>query len=281
MKQPDITIIGLGAPHTGVRVVMELLATHPEVVDDFPVTTVFTDHNFSRERVTALATSLERESAGQRRGIVAPAAFTYHAAPERIARTVPNAKLIVVVRNPLERLVVAYREAKRRGLVPHGERCAAYAARHRALQSDGMYGQWLAYFAPYYASTQLQVVVYEDLRDRPLETMQSLFTFLEINTQFIPPALAHYAPPPDEPKRRSLLRRGIRFIYQRITKLFTATPQAVVPPPLTLETYLTPDELALYRRVYAADVAHLSFVLHRDMSVVWGFAADPESTTIA
>lgn len=272
-RENGIDFIGLGSAHSGVQIVLELLATHPAVADKMATTGLFADANFTPAALEAFLATIEHSKTSSKVGIIAQPALTSVLAPERIAHVAPDAKLIVVVRNPLERMVLAYRTARTRGMVPRGMTCGAYAAKQSLVQTDGLYGKWLANFAPYYSPQQLKVVVYEDLHENPLKVVQELFAFLEIDPQFVPARLVHYAPPPDEPLHRGRISRLVRWIISLMKRPFEKEPQPAVPPALDLTQELIPEEIALFSQVYRADAKHVSYILNRNMAVAWGLEA--------
>ena len=204
--------------------------------------------------------------------MVGECSASYLSAPgvaDRIVAAYPTTKLFVIVRHPLERAIAVYESAKKTGRIAANVSCAQYLVDHETVQSDGFYGQHLHDFFTYYTSLQLHMIVYEDFVENPLKVIQDLFGFLEVDTQFIPKALAAYAPPPDEPKHRSRLSRLIHWCATRL-KALTAKPTVpVTPPPYQLTQYFSPAELAAFSKALQPDCAHLTNVMHRDMGVFW------------
>jgi hypothetical protein len=112
-------------------------------------------------------------------------------------------------------------------------------------------------------------IVYEDFVKDPLGVMQGLYAFLEVDTNFVPAALAAYAPPEEEPKHPGRISRLIRFVGKTIKKWRTKPAVPITPPPFVLTQYFTPEELAVFKAAYVPDCAQLTNLLHRDMGVFW------------
>jgi len=135
-------------------------------------------------------------------------------APERIRHHVPDARLIVILRNPAGR---AYSHFLYR-LAHDGEPFTDFA---QALEAEeervhqrwgpdfhyvrtGFYHEQLSRYYKLFRPEQISVYLYEDLKENPLGMMQSIFRFLEVNDTFVPDtSLKHNVA--RVPKSRALL----------------------------------------------------------------------------
>ncbi len=103
----------------------------------------------------------------------------------------PNAKLIVVIRDPIQRALSHYRMEKRDALIPdtfeeaiREELCdleSGALSRHGLLDS-GLYGEGLHRFRKYFPKNQLLILDIEDLNQRPLLD-QTLSLFLKVDAE--------------------------------------------------------------------------------------------------
>lgn len=121
--------------------------------------------------------------------------------PGRMAALLPDAKLLAVVRNPVDRAYSHYWQKRARGKEPLDFAAAIAAESDRLAQGDsrdaldysyvdrGRYQIQLARVTEHYPREALQVVLFEDLRDRGAETFQSVCRFLGLGDEFIPPNL--------------------------------------------------------------------------------------------
>jgi hypothetical protein len=106
--------------------------------------------------------------------------------PERMHRLIPEARLIYLVRDPIERAVSSYLHGLHMGTE---ERPIADALD----DPDGWYVWRSCYFAqlerylPYFPQEHILVVAQEDLLRRRLETMKRIFAFLEVDSSFSSP----------------------------------------------------------------------------------------------
>jgi Sulfotransferase domain len=138
-------------------------------------------------------------------GTVSPQYMSDPLVPGRIRETMPEVKLIAVLRNPVHRALSHYRMAVRR----HGEdrtfdqavnelaeEAAAHSARKaRADQKGGLqgylvrgeYARILGSYYELFPKEQIMVIFSEDLLERdPRNTYQDVLRFLEISPAFVP-----------------------------------------------------------------------------------------------
>src|SRR3954451_22819855 len=117
-------------------------------------------------------------------------------APRRIAEALPAAKLVVLLRDPVDRAFSAFlhlvrdgretatefREALRREpsrIADHWEHIWQY----RAM---GLYHEQLSRYFETFGREQIRVYLYEELAAGPVDVLQDLFRFLEVDEAFSP-----------------------------------------------------------------------------------------------
>ena len=115
-------------------------------------------------------------------------------AAERIRRSVPDARLIAILRNPVDRAYSKYRHLRRDGaepLVQFEQALAAEPARMQANWSPawfyvdrGFYHRQLKRYYEIFDRRQIHVVLYDEFTRRPAETLQGIFRFLEVDANF-------------------------------------------------------------------------------------------------
>jgi hypothetical protein len=145
---------------------------------------------FCRRRTDAWYASLFEPGRGRVAGDITPA---YAALSEqRVARVralLPHAKIIFIMRNPIERTWSAARMLWRhRGLYLDDEaRLMNYAQRERVVLRSN-YLRTLAIWEHYYPSSQIFLAFSEELRDCPEDLLLRLYRFLgvEASTRHIP-----------------------------------------------------------------------------------------------
>ncbi len=111
-------------------------------------------------------------------GEVAPTYFSSDDARTGIAKTVPDAKLVFIFRNPVQRLVSHYRVKRAYGLI-----CCDLEEALRTdeeLLASAQYATHLQKWQECFPKSQIFITLYDDLQESPQRYMDRLFTFLDI-----------------------------------------------------------------------------------------------------
>ena len=198
---------------------------------------------------------------------VSPSCFHSPASIERIRTYVPDAGLIVLLRDPTARAYSAYlnRLRKRYETRPPGE---VLVPGDRAVD-NGFYAQRLESFLDAFGPERLRVWLFDDLSRRPGPTMTEILGHLGVGTT-VPldlatahnrstvhrfPSLQRMVPRPDH--RWRLARRVPRPLWRAASRVWDLTQTA--PPPLAeaVERRL--------RELYADDVRRVGELIGRDL----------------
>jgi hypothetical protein len=110
-------------------------------------------------------------------GEVAPTYFASAEARERIAESIPRAKLIFIFRNPVQRVVSLYRLKRAYGMIPWSLDEAL--ERDPELLASSRYATHLREWQRLFPPEQLQINIYDDLRRSPQMFMDRLTDFIE------------------------------------------------------------------------------------------------------
>ncbi|MFC7719634.1 sulfotransferase family protein [Nonomuraea recticatena] len=146
-------------------------------------------------------------------------------AQRRMRETVPWARLIAILRDPVERAHSNWTHLWSAGLEPIGDVVRACAAEERRISAGwahfwhyiglGRYGEQLAHLFTLFPREQVLVFRYRDLVDRPVETLDRICAFLGVEQGLLTHAprenvTAH----PDPGGRHSLLSAALRACAQ-------------------------------------------------------------------
>lgn len=116
---------------------------------------------------------------------------------DRIYDYDPNVKLLLVLRNPVDRAISAFRYAKKMNienldfdtaLEKESERSAGSLSEKSELTyiSHSKYGEQLEYLLKKFSKEQLCVILYEDVKNHPKKVVNDIFSFLEVDTDYTP-----------------------------------------------------------------------------------------------
>ena len=207
MALPDFLVIG--APKAGSTAVHAALERHPQLFLSTPKEPKYFLTPDERPRRSAHRGPGDAHSAqewvwrrehyeklfeqappGALRGESTPFYLWDKAAHLRIRNTVPHAKLIAIVRDPVDRAYSNWTHLRSDGLEPEAdfgtacrrepERIAAGFAPFWRYLDLGRYGEQLAHLFEVFPSEQVHVLRYRELIDEPERTLDSIFAFLGV-----------------------------------------------------------------------------------------------------
>ncbi len=135
-------------------------------------------------------------------GEVSPTYLYHPAAPRRIRHYIPDAKLIAVLRHPVDNAYSAYLAARLYGLEPiedlgqlvHKEetdRRHPWRLQQRYLDV-GLYFTYLTRYFDLFDRAQIRVYIYDDLSADPAGVLRDIFRFLRVDDTFVPDLSTQY-----------------------------------------------------------------------------------------
>jgi hypothetical protein len=225
------TFLLIGAQRSGTTSLFHDLCLHPHVVGSTVKEVHFFDHEYARglDWYRAFFLPGRRSARARRKGaaVMAGEATPYYlfhpGVPRRVAEAIPDVRLLVILRNPVDRAYSHYRksvaqrveqlsfegalaaEERRLGgverrLVEPGHR--SFQHRHHSYVARGLYAEQLERWFALFPRERFLVLRAEDFFSRPDDTYSTVLDFLGVApfdpSQFRagnPPA---YAPMPAE-----------------------------------------------------------------------------------
>jgi Sulfotransferase domain len=288
MTMPNFLIIG--AMKSGTTALYYYLEQHPEIyMSPVKEPNFFSsqEQENAADAVTHIGTyqHLFRGASGKKAIGEASHSYLYEpSAAAEIRRYVPEAKLIAILRNPIDRAYSHFLHMVRSGTEPLDDFAQALREEEVGIHKErtfqdyigrGLYYDQLKRYFGTFPREQVRVYLYEDLSGAPISTVQDAFRFLKVDDSFVPDVSLRRNVSGD-PKYKTLdglLRRQSRIkhaakIYLparmrwRLSKAFDdlKTRNLVEPPPVQAEV----------RRqlitVYREDILKLQDLIHRDLS---------------
>jgi hypothetical protein len=136
--------------------------------------------------------------------------------PERAKEVVPGARLIYLVRDPIERLVAQYVEffAMYLEVRSFDEALADYDSGSNPLVAASRYAYQLDRYREFFPDSQILVVDQRDLLTSRAATLRQVFTFLDVDPAFTTPAFDRVHNERDGKVR--LNRRGLILFWREL-----------------------------------------------------------------
>lgn len=310
MFLPDFLIVG--APRSGTTSLYNYLAQHPHLqmsrqkepaffhfLDSPPDFRKMAERYSTRllkesidryQRARRLAVIDEgsysrmwsREPAIRMRGEATPTYLFDPAARDQIQKRLSNPKVLILLRNPIDRAYSQYLQYLRLGIETHYDFADALDQEpieasdfwwgSRRYVRIGLYADYVEKYVAAHGSSHVRVFLYEDLVERPNTMLQQIFEFLDVDPSaeidtsewhkraFVPnPRLAVRLVTSQRSWKRSVRRlmparlRG--GLYQRVLGR-----QQIEPP------VLSPEVRARLMATFEADILRLQDLLDRDLS---------------
>ncbi len=210
---PNFIVIGAGK--AGTTSLWGYLREHPQVFMSEPKELNFftTEHNWDRGLAwyeSHFANAGNALAIGEVTG-----SYTnwpnFNGVPQRMVEILPDAKLVYVIRHPIERIVSAFKYMTLRG---DEDKPMDEAIRTNPMYlSVSSYATQIEQFLKVYPKERLHVIVSEDMRDDRSATIKGVFEFLGVDPDVELEILKHEFNRTDRKLRepRALLRRVKRI----------------------------------------------------------------------
>jgi hypothetical protein len=202
-------------------------------------------------------------------------------AADRIRRHLPAARLIAVLRDPVDRAYSSFMHLRREGREPLTDFRAALAAEAGRIRDNwgflwryrdmGLYHAQLRRFYERFPREQIQVLLYDDFRADPAAALRSVFRFLEIDEGFVPDtSLEHNVSgiPVNRPLYDALWGKGRlgRAVEKLLPRAVLAEVRARTARRLLRREPLEPQLRVELIRDFREDVLRLQQLIGRDLS---------------
>ena len=194
---PNFVIIG--AQKSASTFMHMCLAEHPQVympMDEIPY---FESPDFKEQPIS----SLEKLFSGHEQkmlGIKRPSYIGKPEVPGNITQSIPNAKLIAVLRNPIDRAISSYYHNVNNNFVParsvekgmklllDGAYENKYKRAHEIIEF-GLYYKYLKDYKLFFERNQILILLHEDIIEDKLGALKKAYDFLGIDNKYIPSSL--------------------------------------------------------------------------------------------
>jgi hypothetical protein len=275
-----VNFIGIGAQKSATSWIAKCLAAHPEIfVADCKETHFFSDDNKYAQGISYYHEYFTNAKSAHVIGEYSTSYLTSHEAAERIKLYSPNMKLIVCLRNPVDRAFSHYLHLKFKSKNNTDYNLNEMIKTQPQIIDNGMYGKWLSYYFTLFPVSNILVLFYEDIRVDPQVFIKRIYTFIGVDSNFTPNFL-------NTPYNTSDARSSIYF--KKINKIYFFLKQNAIGRNLikslrhiglnalvvdsvlgrlkTNKQQLLSDDRQSVYRLYQDDMNELSHLLGVDLS---------------
>lgn len=265
----------IGAQKCGTSSLANFLRDDPQVF--LPVEKEL--HFFSRDRETLTEGSISKYLSnfnkarpGQFSGEATPNYLPSRFAPEKVLQVAPNARLIVILRDPTERAMSAYLHAQRMRIFPKSstfedviERDARESgSRWTNIVSNGFYFSSLDHWLQHFDENQIHICLLEDFKSRFDSEIKAIYEHLglasspQLNQDFPHVNKARHLIAPQVNRliaNRLPVAHPLRRAFDRKSKRRVLRPE---PHPRTIH---------FLRTTYEDQILNLGRLLGRDLTI--------------
>ena len=240
---PNLVVIG--AQKCGTSVLHYYLSLHPEVSMSKPKELNF----FIEERNWPRGVDWYRghfDPDARVRGEASPiySAFTQHqGVPERMHSVVPEARLIYMIRDPLERIAAhwVHNYAKRR---EKGTLAETLTHPNTSYVNRSLYAMQLERFLAFYPRERVLVFQQSELRYKRMETLRRIFEFLGVDPDYTHPRF-------EQERHQTARKTRATRLAVKLEKLGRSSRARMLPSNFWL---VLDDRLPLRRAIKRPDV---------------------------
>jgi hypothetical protein len=231
-------IIGIGAQKCASTWVYGMLAEHPDVAVSEEKEVNFFSYYYDR----GYHWYHQQFSDDNQKHLaeVSPSYFCDPAVPARVARYNPDAKIVLTLRDPLQRALSNHKHEVRMGHADASDLSLEAGLENNPMYVEqGRYATHLKNWLQVFPEQQILVLLMEDIKSAPEETVQKLYKFVGIDADYEPQTL-------EKTYNRSFANR-----HQGLTAIKDSIYMATRKPPFSW-AWLLADKLGLqklYRQV--------------------------------
>lgn len=187
--------------------------------------------------------------------------------PELVHRHLPDAKLILCLRDPVQRAISAYFHLVKNGRLSPSQ--SFERVKHRfGIVSMGYYAKHLENWLEYYPREKILILIYEnDIKNNKVQTLKRIYNFLDVEDQFT-------ASDVDASHNSRETHFSIRLRHLVKSHRLRSTIQKITPHRLKQSAYweikLTPAEINWLKKEYLPYNQQLAKLL--DIELPWSYS---------
>jgi len=201
-------------------------------------------------------------------------------AAKEIKKIVPNAKIIMILRNPVERAFshfimnlkggyVEYFDFLKEVFFDYNKTKKGWGISHLYIEL-GLYYEQVKRFLDTFGKNQVKIFLYEEYKNNPAQVLKEIFKFLEVDSTFVPNLSKkyHLGTPPKYPRLNKVLinlyyevspylpKSLIKLLEVTYKKFFLQKKRAT----------LSPTEQKELLKFFYEDVKKLEKLINKDLS---------------
>jgi hypothetical protein len=272
----------VGTSKAGSTWLFNALALHPDVYLASSKGLYYFDQHYENGREWYLQ-QFKGAGAEPAIGEISHSYLSSEPAAGRIAELNPRMRLLVCLREPVDRAFSDYLD-----LVKNGQHDGSFETaleRFPRLVERGRYATHLQRYIDRFPREQLHVSLFDDLGADAQAYADDVFSFLGVSPLRLPPGALQRRMPAGVPRSRTMAattKRGSRLVLRLgLRRLRSTVKRSAVVRQALYRSYtddrptVDPAVAAELRREFAVEVSALDAMLDRPVSKRWGYVSGP------
>ncbi len=178
------TFLYIGAPKCGSTWIYKTLSAHQEVYIPVAKEIYYFDRYYSKGPDWYASFFVKAGSETRAIGELSPNYLYSHEAASRIALDLPEVKLFVCIRNPLERFLSQYMHARRNNQIKDSIEDILTLEKPPPILKFGKYYDYLVTYKELFGDENFQVFFFDDLEHDPFEFAKNIYRFIGVDPDF-------------------------------------------------------------------------------------------------
>jgi len=266
-----VDVFHIGPQKAGTTWVYECLKGHPQLCAGKKHSIHYFDINYHKGEEWYLS-NFEQNNLEKKTIDITPTYIRCPYAAERIFNYNPQAKLILCLRNPIERAFSHYWHNKKKSeyLVPFSRFKKNYDLYNSWIET-GFYFSHLSRFLKFFPRNQILVQDFDHLEMEPLVFLKQVYQFLDIDECYKPDALEkriNVAKPQKSIGQQKLenffMQLRLMHLFSKAEKIFVNT--RILDQKLETLGNVSQDLIEELSAVYKEEIENLESLLDRDFS---------------
>lgn len=207
-------------------------------------------------------------------GEASPLYLTSLIAAEKIKSHVPNAKLIAILRNPIDRAYSGYQMQLR-----NSDESRSFTSNLNVEEiyiRTGFYYDQLKRYFDVFDRSQIKVFLFEEFKQKPIEIMQEIFQFIDVDDTFVTDISRKFNQggiPKNkgfynfffQSKFSTVIRKNLKLFMPPAMrrKLTTTMSSSLLSKPQPLK----PEEREILKSIYQEDILKLEKLINKNLQL--------------
>ena len=278
-KRQGSNFIIIGVAKSGTTALYQYLSEHPDIfMSHLKETNFFAysagdkqqniNNEFNIKNWEQYCALFDDATDGQLTGEASPLYFESNIAPKNIKSTLPEVKLILSLRNPVDRAFSGYLMHLRNGRAKTDINNAFTIDKHYV--QAGFYADRIANYLVHFPRDQIKIVLFYDLVKSPISVCSEIFSFLGVDKSFVPNIGVKHneGSYPISSVMNYIINLGARFkILRRILPRFLlVTVKSLKEKNLGPKPEISVKVKDRLKALYRDDIQQTSQIIEKDLS---------------